>query len=95
MRPDDQDKSAPAPAAVRRLADKLFLGPELLTWLYFTLLEEDMQMSLPQAFPPDTPEEDVDVGFQVGKRAQLRSLDASGARVALSGSGLDDSGEIL
>lgn len=95
MRADDQDKSAPAPAAARKLADKLFLGPEFVTWLYFTLLEEGMEISLPTAFPAGTEEEEAQVQFQVGKRAQLRSIDATGAKVSLSGPGLDDNGEIL
>ncbi len=95
MRADDQDQSAKAPASVRRLADKAFLGPEFLTWLYFTLLEEGLELSLPGAFPKDTPEEDTLVQFAIGKRAALRALDASGARVALSGGGLDDCGELL
>lgn len=95
MRADDQDKSAPAPAAARKLADKLFLGPEFVTWLYFTLLEEGMEMALPTAFPPGTDEEEAVVQFQIGKRAQLKSIDATGAKVSLSGPGLDDNGEIL
>lgn len=95
MRADDQDQSAKAPPAVRRLAEKAFLGPEFLTWLYFTLLEEELELSLPAAFPKDTPDDETLVGFAIGKRAALRALDASGARVALSGGGLDDCGELL
>src|SRR5688572_23610131 len=95
MRADDVDKSAPAPAAVRRLAEKQFVGAEFLTWLYFTLLEEGMELALPGAFPVGTSEEEASVGFAIGKRASLRAIDATGARVALSGPGLDDSGEIL
>ncbi|HEY4222147.1 MAG TPA: hypothetical protein VGO62_12410 [Myxococcota bacterium] len=95
MRPDDQDKSAPAPPQVRKLAEKMFLGPEMLTWLYFTLIEEGFEIELAAAFPKDTPEEDTLVRFAIGKRAQLRTIDATGAKVALTGPGLDDSGEIL
>ena len=95
MRADDQDKSARAPASVRRLADKAFLGPEFLTWLYFTLLEEGLELAVPGAFPKDTPDDDTLVQFAIGKRVALRALDQSGARVALSGSGLDDCGELL
>ena len=95
MRADDQDQSAKAPPAVRRLAEKAFLGPEFLTWLYFTLLEEELELSLPAAVPKDTPDDETLVGFAIGKRAALRALDASGARVALSGGGLDDCGELL
>lgn len=109
MRPDDQDKSAPAPERVRKIADKLFLGPEFLTWLYFTLLEEglalpraELGLSPPTgAMAPDGPatsddDDDQDlVQFAIGKRAVLKTVDAGGARVALSGAGLDDNGEIL
>jgi hypothetical protein len=95
MRADDQDKSAPAPQQARKLADKLFLGPEFLTWLYFTLLEEGLQLEIPAAFPAGTEDEETLVGFEIGKRAQLKSIDATGARVSLSGPGLDDNGEIL
>ncbi|MBM4280263.1 MAG: hypothetical protein FJ137_05735 [Deltaproteobacteria bacterium] len=114
MRPDDQDKSAPAPERVRKIADKLFLGPEFLTWLYFTLLEEGLalpraELGLPAptgAMAPDKPAsssgdadgdgDDQDlVQFAIGKRAVLKTVDAGGARVALSGAGLDDNGEIL
>ncbi len=95
MRADDQDKSAPAPASVRKLADKMFLGPEMLTWLYFTLLEEGFELALPSAFDKDTSEEEAVVRFAVGKRVQLKTVDATGAKVALTGPGLDDSGEIL
>ncbi len=51
MRADDQDKSAPAPPAVRKLAEKIFLGSEFVTWLYFVLLEEGFQIPLPGIFP--------------------------------------------
>lgn len=95
MRADDKDQSAPAPASVRRLADKAFLGPEFLTWLYFTLLQEGLELAMPAAFPKGTPEDEALVQFAIGKRVALRALDASGARVALSGGGLDDSGELL
>ena len=95
MRPDDRDASAAPPPRARKLADKLFLGPEFLTWLYFTLLEEEFELALPSAFPPGTAEEDVRVAFQVGKRATLKTVDATAAKVSLSGPGLEDSGEIL
>lgn len=95
MRADDQDKSAPAPPAVRKLAEKLFLGSEFVTWLYFTLLQEGFEIPLPAIFPKDTEEEETIVQFAIGKRASLRTLDATGARVALTGPGLDDNGEIL
>lgn len=85
MRADDQDKSAPPPGAGTRPVDKAFLGPEFLTWLYFFLEEEAFEV-------------DVDgdrVRFAFGKRAVLKTFDASGARVAISGPELDDSGELL
>lgn len=96
MRGDDQDKSAPAPPAVQRIADKLFLGPEFLTWLYFTLFEEGFEVALPDAFPPgsEVPDGGI-VRFAVGKRVTLKPQDLSGPKVALSGPGLDNNGEVL
>lgn len=94
MRADDQDKSAAAPEAVRKIADKLFLGPEFVTWLYFTLLEEEMVIDLSDALPGGD-EGDAEVQFAIGKKAVLKTIDAGGARVTLAGAGLDDNGEIL
>ncbi len=100
MRPDDQDKSAPAPERVRKIADKLFLGTEFLTWLYFSILEEggsfDLGDALPEEMrpPPDDDGKSI-VQLVVGKKAILKTVDAGGARVTLAGSGLDDNGEIL
>jgi hypothetical protein len=110
MRADDQDKSAPPPEKARKVADKLFLGPEFLTWLYFTLLEEGMalpreELGLPAPEGPMAKargdgdnDNDVDldlVQFAIGKRAVLKTVEAGGARVTLAGAGLDDNGEIL
>jgi hypothetical protein len=98
VRGDDQDKSAPPPPAVQRIADKLFLGPEFLTWLYFTLFDEGFEMALPDAFPPgagsDAPDGGI-VRFAIGKRVTLKPQDLSGPKVALSGPGLDNNGEVL
>ena len=102
MRGDDQDKSAPVPATsgqtVQRVHDKLFLGPEFLTWLYFTLFDEGFEIAVPEAFPAgsgtDAPEGGV-VRFAVGKRVSLKPHDLAGAKVALSGPGHDNNGEIL
>jgi hypothetical protein len=85
MRADDQDKSAPPPKAGARPADKLFLGPEFLTWLYFFLEEEGFELEIGT---------DV-VRFSIGRRTVLTSLDAQTARVALTGPDLDDSGELV
>lgn len=85
MRADDQDKSAPPPGAGTRPVDKAFLGPEFLTWLYFFLEEEGFEVEV----------DGEPVRFAIGKRAVLKTLDASGSRVALSGPELDDSGELL
>ncbi len=97
MRPDDQDKSAPAPPkseSVARIADKLFLGPEFLTWLYFTLIENEMVLDLSDVLPHGD-EGDTEVQFAIGKKVNLKAIDAGGAKVSLSGTGLDDNGEIL
>lgn len=85
MRADDQDKSAPPPGAGARPVDKAFLGPEFLTWLYFFLEEESFEVEV----------DGEPVRFAIGKRAVLKTFDASGARVAISGPDLDDSGELL
>ncbi|MDP2340551.1 MAG: hypothetical protein Q8O67_06320 [Deltaproteobacteria bacterium] len=94
MRADDQDKSAPVPPAIKKVADKLFLGPEFLTWLYFTLLQEEMVLDLSDTLPADE-DGTAEVQFAIGKRAVLKTIDAGGARCTLSGAGLDDNGEIL
>jgi hypothetical protein len=85
MRADDQDKSAPIPGAGTQPADKVFLGPEFLTWLYFHL--ED------QGFAIEVGGEEV--RFAIGKRTVLKVLDSSGARITIAGPDLDDSGELL
>ncbi len=100
MRADDQDKSAPAPEQVRKVADKLFLGAEFLTWLYFTILDEggaiDVGDALPEVLRPPADDDGVSrVQFAIGKKATLQTVDAGGAKVSLSGAGLDDNGEIL
>ena len=95
MRADDQDKSAPAPEKVRKMADKAFLGPEFLTWLYFTLLEEGLELEMGDALPQDNRPEDGIVRFAIGKRLVLKPIDTGGARVSLNGAGLDDNGEVL
>lgn len=96
MRPDDQDKSAAAPEAVRKIADKLFLGPEFVTWLYFTLLEEGMVIDMSAELGSEAGDgSDAEVQFAIGKKAVLKTIDAGGARVTLAGAGLDDNGEIL
>lgn len=104
MRPDEKDQSAPPPAQVadklRRIADKMFLGSEFLTWLYFTIIEEggaiDFGDALPEAMrPPPDDEGKCEVLFAIGKKAVLKTVDAGGARVTLAGAGLDDNGEIL
>lgn len=74
-----------------KIADKLFLGPEFLTWLYFAALDNRGVTVDADAMTPKK----EDMQFVVGKRVALRSLDAAGARVSLQGSGLADSGEVL
>lgn len=91
MTVETQETFAPA-----RIADKAFLGPEFVTWLYFTIIEDGFEVEVPEAFPLGTtaPEDGI-VRFAVGKRLALRSLDATGAKVTLAGAGLEDSGEVL
>jgi hypothetical protein len=95
MRADDQDKSAPPPAHVPRLADKMFLGAEFLTWVYFTLIENGFNLDVGDALPVDARPVDNEVQFAIGKRVLLVQVDGTGAKVTLAGTGLDNSGELL
>jgi len=96
MRPDDQDKSAPAPKHVTQVADKDFLGPEFLTWLYFHLEDEGWDLHLPDAFADkDIAPEGERVQFAMGKRAALHPLDDAGAKVTLNGPDVDGGGELF
>jgi hypothetical protein len=95
MRADDKDASAPAPAAVTRLTEKAFLGPEFLTWLYFTLLENEFHLTMGTEVSTLKDSDDKSVQFAIGKRVALASLEAAAAKVGLSGPGLDDNGEVL
>jgi hypothetical protein len=98
MRADDQDKSAPAPKGEQsRLgpgADKSFLGPEFVTWLYFHLEDNGWMLDLGTPTRKGAPALGT-VGFAMGEKAVLRPIDAAGARVTLAGPDLDDSGELL
>lgn len=93
MRADDQDKSA-EPPPLPPGADKSFLGPEFVTWLFFHLEGEGWMLDLPEAMGAGRKEGST-VAFAVGEKAQLRTLDKTGARVTLAGPDLDDSGELL
>jgi hypothetical protein len=93
---DDKPTTEEEIRAATRVFDKLFLGSEFATWLYFYLQAEGFEVSLPEAFPDreaGAPAGGV-VEFAVGKRVVLRTLDGSGTRVGLAGPGLDDSGEL-
>ena len=70
-------------------------GEETVTIEIPAGVQEGMQLSLPAAFDKDTPEDDTLVAFAIGKRLSLRTIDATGARVVLTGPGLDDNGEVL
>ena len=76
-------------------AEKLFLGPEFTTWLYFHILEQEFEVSVPEAFPDKSmqPPGGV-VQFAIGPRVALSTLDGSGSRTTLAGPNLDDSGEL-
>jgi len=94
MRGDDQDKSAPAPSSPA--ADKIFLGAEFLTWLFFHLEDEGWATVLKDAFPDrETAPPGDEVRFAMGTRTALKTIDKSGIRVNLAGPQLDDSGELL
>ena len=93
MRADDQDRSAPPPPSTPG-ADKAFLGPEFLTWLFFELEAEGWELDVPEAFA-DESATDPTVVFAMGNRTTLTTLDATGAKVTLSGPDIDAAGEVL
>lgn len=74
-----------------RIVDKMFLGPEFLTWLYFAALD-DRGVTI-DADAMTANKETMQV--VVGKKVSLRDVTAEGARVSLAGTGLGDSGELL
>ena len=88
--------SAPDTRSSISLAEKAFLGPEFVTWLYFHLEAEGWELHLPDAFPDrdSAPADDL-VQFALGKRTTLRRLDETGARVVLSGTEIDGGGELF
>ncbi len=81
-----------------RIADKLFLGQEFLTWLYFVVLgnaDEGVAVDFETVAHKDQPLTG-DLQIVMGKRVTLRSVEgAGGAKVSLQGAGLDNSGEVL
>jgi hypothetical protein len=86
MRGDDQDKSADAPPDAKGgPVEKAFLGPEFLTWLFFYLEENQLEVEVDGRV----------VGFSIGRRLVLSTLDNTGVRTTLAGPDLDDSGELL
>ncbi len=74
-----------------RIVDKMFLGTEFLTWLYFAALDDDGVTIDNDAMTPQK----ESMQIVVGKKVALRTMDATGARVSLQGAGLGDSGEVL
>ena len=94
MTADTKTPSADAPTPVRLLRDKAFLGPEYVTWLYFTLIDEGFEIGVPNV--NDDTGAPVDVRFAIGKKAMLNaSGDHTGPKITLSGAGLEDNGEVL
>lgn len=76
------------------LSDLAFLGPEFLTWLYFHLEQTGGEIPLQELLPSEHAVKEV-VRIGVGKRMTLKSLWGGDARLTVSGSMLDDSGEVL
>lgn len=81
----------------RKLADKLFLGPEFLTWLYFAISTDAPQTVMTaQDIGTSYAGDGSDlIGFGIGKRAKLADVGGAGARVGLAGPGVDGAGEVL
>jgi hypothetical protein len=80
-----------------RIADKLFLGQEFLTWLYFVSVSEEgrgIALNLDQIAKAQ-PNVADGLAFAMGKKLSLRALDCTGAKITLSGPGLHDNGEVL
>lgn len=71
-----------------------FVGPEFLTWLYFFIESKGGEVILPLALgEKEKKERRVNIG--IGKRISLRPLLAGDARMNITSSMLDDSGEVL
>lgn len=73
-----------------RVADKEFIGPEFLTWLYFVSLD-DRGVSCDLN---TLNKSGLETNMVVGSRINLKVTETMSS-VALKGGGLDDSGELL
>lgn len=71
-----------------------FLGPEFLTWLYFYLDEKGGEIRFSDISKTKVNFEDS-FRICVGNRAALRPLNTSSSSVTVTGTALDDSGEVL
>jgi hypothetical protein len=93
MRPDDQQTSTDLPKSMP--LEKQFLGPEFLTWLYYFL--ETREWAVPIAELGNELQSrfsNPEALFAPGQKVQLKAADGSNTKVALSGTGLDGSGEL-
>jgi len=71
-----------------------FLGPEFLSWLYFHLDEKGGEIRFSDYSKQKVTFEET-FRMCVGNRALLRPLNGSAASVAVTGTSVDDSGEVL
>lgn len=93
MRADDRQTETNLPRSIP--LEKQFLGPEFLTWLFFYL--EEQEWTVPTAELGDDCVRrftNPHVAFAPGQKISLKAADGSNTKVALSGPGLDGSGEL-
>lgn len=91
----DQAEALRRPSAAMA-SDKLFLGPEFLTWMFFHLETEGFAFDAEELTGGTVPTSPGDtVRFAIGRRVTLKAFDASGTRVTVAGPGLSESGEVL
>ena len=93
MRPDDQQTATGMPRSIP--LEKQFLGPEFLTWLFFHLEAHDWAIPTSELGGDCTSRfTNPHVLFAPGQKILLKAADGSNTKVALSGTGLDGSGEL-
>lgn len=77
-----------------RFAEMTTVGDHFLTWLYFSLRDDGME-KLGEDLGFKEKDEVETVAFAIGPRAKLSTVDGTGAKVSLTGSGLDSNQELL
>ncbi len=90
MQPDVRNNQAMSHAR----SELAFLGPEFLTWLYFHLENIGGEIPIDELFGREKASHEI-IRIGIGKRLSLKAMHGGDARMAVSGSMLDDSGEVL